>query len=66
VLKHIHLTEVYNAGRAATAALLAFFFSLLHTAWGIFTPCWTIHLDAVEYERRAVVAAAPLDSHING
>jgi hypothetical protein len=25
VLKHIHLSEVYNAGRAATAALLAFF-----------------------------------------
>lgn len=25
MLKHIHLSEVYNAGRAATAALLAFF-----------------------------------------
>ena len=25
MLKHIHLFEVYNAGRAATAALLAFF-----------------------------------------
>ena len=31
LLKHIHLFEVYNAGRAATAALLAFFSFFLDT-----------------------------------
>jgi len=32
LLKHIHLSEVYNAGRAATAALLAFSFHLATTS----------------------------------
>ena len=52
-LNHTHLSEVYNAGRAATAALLAFFLDLTTTLGESFPRRWTL-IENAEVEHAGV------------